>query len=158
MDVGALVEGFSRLLTPLIGPHLALVVRSARGLPLVRVDPTQCEQVVMNLAVNARDAMPGGGRLIIETAHDERDGQPVVRLSVRDSGRGMSADVQARIFEPFGGRSHHAVHRRPPAASRARHTSAGLTASTRTAQTLNSGIPADGSSAGFVSRLAAASR
>jgi signal transduction histidine kinase len=101
VDASALVEGFSRLLTPLIGPQVALVVRAARGLPLVRVDPTQFEQVVMNLAVNARDAMPRGGRLIIETAHDERDGEPVVRLSVRDSGSGMSADVQARIFEPF---------------------------------------------------------
>jgi signal transduction histidine kinase len=101
VDAGALVGVFSRLLGPLIGGRIALVVRSARGLHPIRVDPTQFEQVVMNLAVNARDAMPEGGRLLIETANDEREGRSVVRLSVRDSGSGMSAEVQARIFEPF---------------------------------------------------------
>ncbi len=101
VDAGALVEGFSRLLAPLIGPEVALVVRSAPGLHRVKVDPTQFEQVVMNLAVNARDAMPGGGRLIIETANAEREGVVGVRLSVRDSGVGMPQEVQARIFEPF---------------------------------------------------------
>jgi signal transduction histidine kinase len=55
----------------------------------------------MNLAVNARDAMPGGGRLEIETANDVRSGQRGVRLSVRDSGSGMSAETQARVWEPF---------------------------------------------------------
>lgn len=101
VDAGELVEGFSRLLAPLLGPNVSLVVHSAPGLRRVRIDPTQFEQVVMNLAVNARDAMSGSGRLLIETANDERDGVQGVRLSVRDSGTGMTPEVLERIFEPF---------------------------------------------------------
>jgi CheY-like chemotaxis protein len=78
----------------------------------VKADPTQLEQVLMNLAINARDAMPRGGQLVIETAdvdlgdafareHPGAGKGPHVRLSVSDDGIGMSAEVQARIFEPF---------------------------------------------------------
>ncbi len=101
VDVGVLVEGFTRLLAPLLGRSVLLTVRSEPDLRRVRIDPTQFEQILMNLAVNARDAMPGGGRLEIETANDVRDGVKGVRLTVRDSGSGMSADTQARVWEPF---------------------------------------------------------
>jgi signal transduction histidine kinase len=101
VDIGILVEGFTRLLAPLLGRSVLLTVRTEPDLRRVRIDPTQFEQILMNLAVNARDAMPGGGRLEIETANDVRSGQRGVRLSVRDSGSGMSAETQARVWEPF---------------------------------------------------------
>ncbi len=101
VDIGLLVEGFSRLLAPLLGPNITLVVRSEPELRQVRLDPAQFEQVVMNLAVNARDAMPGGGRLVMETANDVRGDVKGVRLTVRDNGTGMEAEVQSRLWEPF---------------------------------------------------------
>jgi CheY-like chemotaxis protein len=82
----------------------------ASNLPLVRVDPSQCAQVLMNLAVNARDAMPNGGRLVIETRSELRDpgtlppGNPPGCYSVvvmADTGHGMTEQVQAHLFEPF---------------------------------------------------------
>jgi signal transduction histidine kinase len=101
VDVGELVESFSRLLAPLLGSNVLLSVRREPNLRSVRLDPAQFEQVVMNLAVNARDAMPGGGRLTIEVANALRGATRGVRLSVRDTGSGMSAEVQARLWEPF---------------------------------------------------------
>jgi signal transduction histidine kinase len=101
VNAGELVNGFSRLLAPLLGRNIMLVVHAARDLRPVRIDPTQFEQVVMNLAINARDAMGGSGRLLIETINDEREGVEGVSLVVRDSGTGMSEEVQQRIFEPF---------------------------------------------------------
>jgi CheY-like chemotaxis protein len=96
----------------LLGSDIALVTRLASGAAAVHADPGQIEQVVMNLAVNARDAMPTGGRLVIETAVVELDetavrDDPTVRpgcyvmLAVRDTGVGMDPQTQARIFEPF---------------------------------------------------------
>ncbi len=101
MDAGATVLGIVRLIAPLIGPNIQLDVRATTGQRSVRVDPTQFEQVVMNLAVNAQDAMPGGGSLLIETELETRDGVAGVRLTVSDSGEGMAPDVLERIFEPF---------------------------------------------------------
>lgn len=101
VDVAGLVQGFMRLIAPLLGSAVRLNVRTASELPQVRLDPVQFEQVLMNLAVNARDAMPSGGTLTIEVAptrYREGDG---VRLSVRDTGVGMSAEVLAHIWEPF---------------------------------------------------------
>jgi signal transduction histidine kinase len=101
VDLGEIVEGFTRLLAPLLGRNILLTVRIEPGLRRVRVDPSQFEQVLMNLAVNARDAMPGGGRLEIEAINTVRDGRKGVRFTVRDSGTGMSDEVQARLWEPF---------------------------------------------------------
>jgi signal transduction histidine kinase len=101
VDLGEIVEGFTRLLAPLLGRNITLTVRIEPGLRRVRVDPAQFEQVLMNLAVNARDAMPGGGRLEIEIINTVRDGRKGVRFTVRDSGTGMSEEVQARLWEPF---------------------------------------------------------
>ncbi|UPT75561.1 MAG: ATP-binding protein [Elusimicrobiota bacterium] len=106
------IPGISTMLRRLIGEDIELVTRLAPGLGAVLVDPGQVEQVVVNLCVNARDAMPGGGRLEIETGNVELDeafvrenpGAAVgdfVRLSVRDGGEGMSDEVKAHLFEPF---------------------------------------------------------
>jgi signal transduction histidine kinase len=101
VDLGELVEGFTRLVAPLLGNNVFLSVRTEPGLHQVRLDPAQFEQVLMNLAVNARDAMPGGGRLTIEIANGLRGSTRGVRLIVRDTGVGMPPEVLARVFEPF---------------------------------------------------------
>jgi CheY-like chemotaxis protein len=95
----------------LIGEHIELVTLPEKRLGNVRADPHQVEQVVMNLVVNARDAMPGGGKLLVETADVELDPAhaealgvapgPYVRLVVTDSGEGMGPEVLSRIFDPF---------------------------------------------------------
>ena len=101
VDIGELVGSFMRLISPLLGSTVKLTVRIASNLATVRIDPVQFEQVLMNLAVNARDAMPNGGELIVEVSPTKfRDGAGV-RLTVRDTGLGMPADVVARIWEPF---------------------------------------------------------
>ncbi|MGH7347656.1 MAG: ATP-binding protein, partial [Candidatus Rokuibacteriota bacterium] len=92
--------------------HITLTTVPGARRDRVKADPTQLEQVLMNLAINARDAMPQGGRLTIETAdvdldesvareHPGAGAGPHVRLSVSDDGVGMSAEIQGRIFEPF---------------------------------------------------------
>jgi two-component system cell cycle sensor histidine kinase/response regulator CckA len=109
--VGDLVGGLSKMLERLIGEDVDLSVSSA-GRPFdVLADRGQLEQVVMNLVVNARDAMPDGGRVAIRTANVELDraraealqlaAGPYVELSVSDTGHGMDAATRARIFEPF---------------------------------------------------------
>ncbi|WKW11221.1 ATP-binding protein [Pseudogemmatithrix spongiicola] len=101
VDVGDLVGGFMRLLDPLLGSTVRLNVRIGTDLPDVRIDPAQFEQVLMNLAVNARDAMPNGGELGVDVVRTRyRDGVGV-RVSVRDTGTGMEPEVVARIWEPF---------------------------------------------------------
>jgi signal transduction histidine kinase len=108
---GAVEESVS-MLQRLIGEHITLTTVAGARRDRVKADPTQLEQVLMNLAINARDALPQGGRLTIETAdvdldegfaheHPGAGTGPHVRLSVRDDGVGMSAEIQARIFEPF---------------------------------------------------------
>ncbi len=112
LDLNEVVESTRGLLSRVIGADVELVTRLARKLDGVRADRTQLEQVLLNLAVNARDAMPEGGRLDIETANvmlRRRDvaGQidatagPHVLLLVRDSGVGMDRETQAQVFEPF---------------------------------------------------------
>jgi signal transduction histidine kinase len=112
LDLNAVVADVQSLLVRSIGEQVTLVVHPAPGLPAIRADRGQIEQVLVNLAVNARDAMPDGGTLTIGlgvTRLDEdyarmhpgvRPGH-YVELSVSDTGEGMSPDVAARIFEPF---------------------------------------------------------
>jgi PAS domain S-box-containing protein len=109
LDLNTLVEGMDNLLHRLIGEDVELVTKLGQGLPRVRVDAGQFQQVMMNLAVNARDAMPEGGMMTIATAAASLD-QPgpeglaagnYVLLSVSDNGRGMSEETRSRIFEPF---------------------------------------------------------
>ncbi len=93
----------------LLGQRIECMLRLTAGVGLIRADGTQMEQVLLNLALNARDAMPDGGILTIETsvvtlAANEIAGcepGPYVRLTVRDTGVGMDADTRARVFEPF---------------------------------------------------------
>jgi CheY-like chemotaxis protein len=112
LDLNELVEGMLDMLRPLIGEDVELVAPRASGLGRVRADRGQIEQVIMNLAVNARDAMPHGGRLTIETADVTLESGyadavvtvtpgPHVMLAVSDTGSGMDAETRARIFDPF---------------------------------------------------------
>jgi PAS domain S-box-containing protein len=111
IDLNALVLGMQPMLGRLIGEQVDLVSRLAPDIWNVRADHGQIEQVLLNLAVNARDAMPDGGRLAIETVNVELDGSfqedvviqpgPYVMLSVSDSGIGMDEPTRRRLFEPF---------------------------------------------------------
>jgi CheY-like chemotaxis protein/two-component sensor histidine kinase len=101
IDLNDLIRGIERMLGRLIGEHLALRTDFAEGLPTLRADPGQLELAIVNLAVNARDAMPGGGTLSIETsAVPGRDGR-WIRLVIGDTGVGMDAHVRSHLFEPF---------------------------------------------------------
>jgi two-component system, cell cycle sensor histidine kinase and response regulator CckA len=112
LDLNALVADVEKMLRRLIGEDIDLVTAPDTVLWRVKADPGQIEQILMNLAVNARDAMPEGGKLVIETANVELDDAyprspiPVtpgryVMLAVSDTGIGMNAETQAHIFEPF---------------------------------------------------------
>ena len=108
LDLSAVVGDMQRMVRRLIGENVHLVTRLESGLPPVEADPGQMEQVILNLLVNARDALPHGGRIDVETgrtapAAEDADVAPAgwVTLTVRDSGTGMAADVRDRIFEPF---------------------------------------------------------
>src|SRR5882762_1005801 len=112
VDLNAAVTGIERLLGRVLREDIQLRCALGADAGTVRVDPGQLEQVIMNLAVNARDAMPSGGRLTVETANVDLDAaymqaHPLaapgryVMLAVTDTGMGMDAATQARIFEPF---------------------------------------------------------
>jgi signal transduction histidine kinase/CheY-like chemotaxis protein len=109
VDLNAVVRDVSKLLARLIGEDIAVEIRPNAVRSTVRADRGQIEQVIMNLAVNARDAMPTGGRLVIETSPVAAD-DPMLRefareecvmLTVSDTGEGMTAEVRERIFDPF---------------------------------------------------------
>jgi CheY-like chemotaxis protein len=112
LDLNDVVAGSEKILRRLIGEDVVLATVLDPALPKVRVDPSQIEQVILNLVVNARDAMPSGGHLYIETCvdvlaalpsngHEETPSGPFVRLSVRDTGCGIPPEVKPRIFDPF---------------------------------------------------------
>ena len=111
-DVRELLAGMEPLMHRTLGAHIEIELLHAEDLWFATVDPSQLENAVLNLAVNARDAMPEGGRLTIETANVEFDDEQTeafpgskagqyVMIAVGDTGRGMSAEVGARAFEPF---------------------------------------------------------
>ncbi|MEM7262304.1 MAG: PAS domain S-box protein [Planctomycetota bacterium] len=112
IDVPETVERVEQMLRRLIGEDIALTTGSDANIPTIEASPGQLEQVLINLAVNARDAMPSGGRLLIETdlsrlpdplqqLHPETSAQPLVHVCVSDSGIGMDSATKALIFEPF---------------------------------------------------------
>jgi PAS domain S-box-containing protein len=112
LDLNEAVASNQKMLRRLIGEDVALVTDLAPGLRPIRADPGQVEQVLLNLAVNARDAMPRGGTLVVQTANvrvgeagaeacPELPPGPYVRLEVRDTGTGMDAATLAHMFEPF---------------------------------------------------------
>jgi len=112
MDLNAVVSGMDKMLRRLIGEDVDLVTILTPDLWNVLVDPSQVEQVIMNLLVNARDAMPKGGKVTIETANVELDHQyarrhPVVKpgeyvlLAISDTGTGMDEETKKHLFEPF---------------------------------------------------------
>jgi two-component system, cell cycle sensor histidine kinase and response regulator CckA len=112
LDVNEVVANMIKMFQRIIGEHIALETRYARGGAPVHADPGMLEQALMNLAVNSRDAMPGGGRLILETANvtlSEEEARAsskarpgdFVRLSVSDTGHGIEPENLPHIFEPF---------------------------------------------------------
>ena len=101
IDLAALIVDTSDLLRRAVGEQVQVVVRSEDGLPLVTGDRGQTEQLLMNLAVNARDAMPAGGTFTIDTSTDQREGASFVVLSVADTGEGMTPETATRAFDPF---------------------------------------------------------
>lgn len=113
LRLNEVIAGMENLLRSLIGENIEFVVNSDRNLHTVEVDPGQIQQVIMNLALNARDAMPEGGRLVIETRNVTLDEAAIadqqldvvpgnyVLLSVTDTGSGFSPETQQHIFEPF---------------------------------------------------------
>ncbi len=111
IDVGAVLAEMQSMLQRLIGEDVELVVRVAEKLGAVKVDVGQFEQVIMNLVVNSRDAMPAGGTLVVDAVNRDLDATTLVRgephpgawvlIRVSDSGEGMDAEVLARVFEPF---------------------------------------------------------
>ena len=112
VDLNSLVLNLNKILHRVIGENIEMLISSAPGLGAIKADPGQIEQVLMNLVLNARDAMPVGGKITIETANvhldeaysREHDGVPAgsyVMVAVSDTGVGMNAETQSRIFEPF---------------------------------------------------------
>lgn len=112
LDLNGVLKSYQAVLRRLLGEDLAVQFHLAPHLWYVKADPGQLEQVLMNLVINARDAMPRGGQLTIETAnvqldagyaatHPDAQPGPHVMLAVSDTGHGMDKETQARIFEPF---------------------------------------------------------
>jgi len=112
LDINQVLVGSERMLARLIGEHIELITIPGQALGHIKADPGQIEQVLMNLAINARDAMPQGGTLTLETAnftvddalarrHDELNPGEYVLLTMTDTGIGMIDEVKSRVFEPF---------------------------------------------------------
>jgi len=112
VDLNEIVHGIDKMLRRIIGEDVELKTVLANGLSTVKIDPSHIDQVIMNLAVNSRDAMPAGGRLTIETANVELSEEysashvgavpgKYVMLALSDTGCGMDAETRSRIFEPF---------------------------------------------------------
>src|ERR687895_79844 len=112
LDLKGIISGITPILQRILGEDIELITTVDPALRRVNADPGQLEQVILNLAVNARDAMPQGGTLTIETANVELDDTYAERhavvepgsyvfLAVTDTGCGMDRATQARIFEPF---------------------------------------------------------
>jgi signal transduction histidine kinase/CheY-like chemotaxis protein len=112
LNLNKTVQDLSKMLGRVIGENIELKTKLARNLPPIWADPVQIQQVLMNLCVNARDAMPEGGKLFLKTRHvaaDNLKGPPLplnkssnfVQLTITDTGIGMDKETQARIFEPF---------------------------------------------------------
>ena len=112
LDLNAAISDVERMLRRVIGEDIELTVQCDEGVGLIKADPGYLEQILMNLVVNARDAMPGGGKLVIETGGLYLDREYAAThlavktgryamLAVSDTGMGMSPEVQARVFEPF---------------------------------------------------------
>jgi PAS domain S-box-containing protein len=112
IDLNAIVMGLDKLLARLMGEYIEMVTRCGANVGNVKADPAQVEQVIMNLVMNARDAMPKGGRLTVETCNVDLDSTyardhvsvkpgAYVMLAVSDTGMGMSPETVAHIFEPF---------------------------------------------------------
>lgn len=114
LDLNAILSDMEKMLRRIIGEHIQLVTRPCSDLGWTKADPTQLEQVILNLVVNARDAMPNGGKLVIETGNaefnsdfgadvaegEDKSGSHVM-LTVTDTGTGMDAQTLKNIFEPF---------------------------------------------------------
>ncbi|HLP43527.1 MAG TPA: ATP-binding protein, partial [Fibrobacteria bacterium] len=113
LDLNSIVSNTHKMLTRLVGDHFHLVLSLEDSLGLIMADAGQMEQVLVNLVINARDAMPDGGEITLKTRNLNLDGEerpdsahsalrgPCVVLSVHDTGTGMDAEVQKRIFDPF---------------------------------------------------------
>ncbi len=111
IGLDTIVKDMEQALCQVMGENIQIVTTLAPNLGSVEVDPAKAEQAILHLATNARDAMPGGGRLLIETRNTELVGADAnelgvvpgryVALSVEDDGLGMDAETQAQIFEPF---------------------------------------------------------
>ena len=112
VNLNMIINEMDRMIMRLIGEHIILDLHLDENLWCIQVDPGQIEQVIMNLAINARDAMPGGGSLVMETRncpiresltgiHPEMTAGEYVTIKVSDSGVGMDKEVMARIFDPF---------------------------------------------------------
>jgi len=105
LDLGDVVEDAEKMLGPVLGTRVELVVRTTRPLGSVKIDRGSLEQVIMNLVVNARDAMPNGGKVFLATAAAPLAGGrgqgAYAMLAVTDQGAGMDAATRTRVFEPF---------------------------------------------------------
>jgi len=112
LDLNTIMRGLEKMLRRIISEDIELITNLAEGLGRVKTDPGQIEQILLNLVVNAKEAMPNGGKLILETNHIELDENYArthinvipgryVLLSVSDTGCGMSPEVKERIFDPF---------------------------------------------------------
>ena len=112
LDLNSVIANLLKLVSKIVGEHIEIRTILAKSLPTIRADVGQIEQVVMNLVLNARDAMPGGGKLLVETCRTDLDAETVHRhpymkvgsyvvLTVSDTGIGMDQKTQERVFEPF---------------------------------------------------------